>query len=336
MPGLTIDATINGGRPNYPNITPATQPAQVLRNVTVNNGGRINTANGGKMTFAGNLTINTGAVFSGKDGIIEMVGTTPQTIQFQNGTLRNLTINSNSVTLLDGMNLTGKLRFAGSNRTFNTGGFLTLKSSDSLTAMIMDITNGGTSSGNIINGQATVERYISARRAWRLLSMPTLHDVQTIKQSFQENASNQNSNPNPGYGMILPGYNALWRELGFDTTGGTSSIRTLTAASSNWQPVASTIPSANGTGYFEPSKAYLTFVRGDRSIGTTTTATSPTILREKGSLQTGPITFNLSTTAANQFIAVANPYASPIDFRKVRSNPNTLNITTSKIGRAHV
>jgi hypothetical protein len=317
MPGINRDATINGSRPQYPNITPATQPSQILRDVTINNGGRINTANNGKMTFAGNLVVNTGGIFDGRNGVIEMAGTNAQTIQFGNNTLRNLLIKRSSVSLLDGMNLTGKLSFSGNNGVLNTGGFLTLKSSDSLTAMVTDVTNNGTSTGNTINGLVTVERFVTARKAWRLLSMPTKHDGQSIKASFQEGAINRNQNPNPGYGIQLPGYNSNWRDLGFDTSGGTPSLRYMTAASPNWQPVLNT------TGSFDAEKSYMVYIRGDRSVGLGNLPATTTILREKGSLNTGDVTFSLGTTATGQFVAVANPYASPVDFRKLTKNQLT-------------
>ncbi len=322
MPGINRDATINGGRPQYPNITPTTQPSQTLRSVTLNSGASINTAAGGKMTFTGNLQLNTGAAFNGKDGVIEMAGSTAQTIQFQNSVIRNLIINSPAVTLQDGLNLTGKLSFVGNNRAFNTGGFLTLKSSDTLTAIVGDLTNNNTNSGNVINGYVTTERFVTSRKAWRLLSMPTKHDLQTIKQAWQEGAQNRFQDPAPGFGTIIPGYNTTWRENGFDTVGGSSSMRTLTNASSSWQPVTTTL------NLFEVNKAYLIFTRGDRSVNSVSQPGITTILRERGTLQTGNVVMNLGGTANGQFSAVANPYASPIDFRKFRSGMTNMNTTT--------
>ncbi|PVD49471.1 hypothetical protein DC498_24960, partial [Terrimonas sp.] len=78
-----------------------------------------------------------------------------------------------------------------------TGGKLTLKSTATNTARVAPVT--GTISGNV-----TVERYIPARRAWRLMNAP-VGGTQTINQAWQEGVTTASPNPNPapGYGTYV-------------------------------------------------------------------------------------------------------------------------------------
>jgi hypothetical protein len=47
--------------------------------------------------------------------------------------------------------------------------------------------------------------------------MPTMHDYQTIKQSWQENATTPNSNPVPNFGIQITSNRTSWLADGFDT-----------------------------------------------------------------------------------------------------------------------
>ena len=328
LPTASTNVNIPAGLTNYPVInTGATTPTPLCANLTIATGARIDLQIGGKMTVHGSITTASGAVFNALDGTIEMAGSAPQTIaagSFQNNNLRNLIINNASVTLGDSLNLFGKLSFSGSNRTFNaTNGKFTLKSTATLTASVADITKDintqAVISGNQITGDVTVERFISARRAWRLLSMPTKHNLQTIQQSFQENGV-QSSNPAPGFGTILGSNRASWLADGFDVNSPGATIQMLNPQTNSWVGIVSTKNVTTPTpssGRFEQGKAYFTFIRGNRSVTTSTQPPTTTILREKGALQTGSYTANLSSTASGQNVGVGNPYASPVDFRKL-------------------
>ena len=114
-----------------------------------------------------------------------MNGSIAQTIPanaFQNNALKNLIIsntNAAGVTLGGALDIYGSLTYSGTGKKLTTNDMLTLKSTASNTAWVGDMT------GNTITGKVTVERYISARKAWRLLSVPT-NTTQTIQQAWQE------------------------------------------------------------------------------------------------------------------------------------------------------
>ena len=102
--------------------------------------------------------------------------------------MQNLII-SNNVILTGQQNLSGTLSFGSSNVKLTTGDSLTLKSTLAGTARVADITtaNGSLLTGNEISGLITVERFISAKRAWRLLSTPiTPLNAPTINTAWQE------------------------------------------------------------------------------------------------------------------------------------------------------
>lgn len=69
------------------------------------------------------------------------------------------------------------------------------------------------------------------------------------------------------------------------------------------------------------SNAYMVFVRGDRSANATTSPESPTVLRTKGALKSG--TQSTVSVPADKFVAVGNPYASPLDMSKIKTDGNT-------------
>ncbi len=236
--------------------------------------------------------------------------------------LRDLTVNrtgtNGSASISSALNIVGVLDVM--KGTFNTGGFVTLKSSANATARVAPV-------GGMINGLVTVERYIPARRAWRLMNAPVT-GTQTISQAWQEGATTSSPviNPNPGYGTyITVGPVAS----GFDqNAGSTSSIMRYDNASDQWIPLTNTNATTVGM------KPFMLFVRGDRSIRRPIYASTPannTTLRAKGNLAQGNQTFNV---AANGFTAIPNPFASPIDFSTIsRTNvQNNFYVWDPKIG----
>ncbi|MGZ8561550.1 MAG: T9SS type A sorting domain-containing protein, partial [Flavisolibacter sp.] len=193
------------------------------------------------------------------------------------------------------------------NGTLNTGGFLTLKSSASNTARVAPVAVTAN-----INGSVTVERYIPARRAWRILSAPIM-GTQTIKQSWQENAA-ANTNPNPGFGTNITGGPVFGSTAnGFDLNpGAQSSIQSYTGT--GWTALPNTNVNTVGT------RALMLFVRGHRgtTLGLNTVPPTITTLRAKGPLNIGDRVY---LVPASGFAAIPNPYASPINFATItRSN----------------
>ncbi len=304
LPGTTtgkIDLTINAG---YSYTLKSNH--KTVRNLFLNEGGHLATLFDTVARTSYNLTVNNIASVLGN---FYLDSTTYNYLgSFKIGP--SLIINSN-----------GKLKFGNvTGKALYSNGLLVLKSRKEGTASVADVTNGGPNLNNKILGTVTVERYIShvknlltdadrSVKAWRLLSMPTKHDCQTIKQAWQEGGS-LNSNPNPGYGTQLVSNVANWAAAGFDTASPAPSIKYYDAASANYVGVSSTnLP-------FEQGKAYMVFIRGSRAKTLISQAPDSTILRERGSLIVGDTLISVGS-AANQFVAVANPYASAIDFQSL-------------------
>ncbi|MCC6289019.1 MAG: Ig-like domain-containing protein, partial [Chitinophagaceae bacterium] len=205
----------------------------------------------------------------------------------------------------------------------NTGGNLTLKSNATGTARVAPVM--GTISGNV-----TVERYIPARRAWRLINAP-VGGTQTVNQAWQEGVTTASPNPNPapGYGTYVTVGTVA---NGFDQNilgQSTSSLKSFTSAGA-LQVVTSTYAAQVA------NKPYMLFVRGDRSItmrGSDVPANNTT-LRATGPLLTGNQTIPV---AAAGFTAVANPFASPINFGSIaRTNvTNSFYVWDPKMGGAN-
>lgn len=321
VPTTATNVIIPAGRPNYPVITVANA---VTNNISIATGATVTVSGSGKLAIYGSIT-NTGS-FNVSDGTIEMAGSSAQTIPasvFVGNNIKNLIINNATVNLAGDLNLLNKLSFTGSNRTFATAGFLTMKSTATRTASLLDITNAGANSGNQVTGDVTVERFITARRAWRLLSVPSQNNLQTIKQAWQENQAANATTP-AGFGIQIPSDRASWAGDGFDiyTPTGGPSVKTYNPATNQWEGIISTVNVVTPTpsnGRFVTGRAYMTFIRGDRTVNTFPSAATTTVLREKGALVTG--SFGPIAVGAGQFAAIGNPYASAVDFTQLtRSN----------------
>jgi len=320
IPGITTDVLIPGGLPFYPIITTNTP---VTRNIMVQAGGSVQITGAGQLSIYGNM--NNAGNFDAADGTIEIAGADAQVIpagMFAGNDLKNLIVNNNSVSLGGELKLYGKLSFKGSNRTLATNDHLVLRSTASGTAWLADITNNGTNSGNSVSGNVSVERYIFPRRAWRYLSMPTQHNLQTIKESWQENMpDNSTAQSTPaGYGIQLTKDSANATAYGFDLHAGVGpSIKTYVPATNLWKGIAATkFVDGVSTGRFEPGVGYMTIIRGDRTINTFQLTAPPTTLREKGALNLGDV--SSIPVPAGLFQGIGNPYACAVDFSKLTRN----------------
>ncbi len=227
----------------------------------------------------------------------------------KNNTIHNLITASHSVTLHNPLNIA-----SGKN-----SGFLQVNSGDFQTSDLLTLQSDSLGTGSIaksagtITGKVTIEKYIHARRAWRLMGAPiTNTDAPTINAAWQEGSVSSSDNPHPGYGTHIT-FGA--ESDGFDRNPQkTFSMKIRTG--SGWVGV----PATNKTAITD-YPAYFIFVRGDRSynIATTTNYTKPTstILRVTGNVYQGAQA--TKTVAANGLTLVANPYASPVNFAKIIS-----------------
>ena len=328
-PDLNRDIIMTGGSPFFAHASDSTE----VRNITLSGASNailISLDSNAVFRVNGTLAKNNGYM-DASNGIFCLNGSNSQSVPanfFLDNKVVNLEIgnsNSNGVTLLGALDVYQTLNFSASGYKLNTNGNLTLKSTENGTASIGNLT------GKIINGDVTVERYIPTgsihAKSWQFLSVP-VNGSQTINQAWQDSATSFNQNRYPGFGTTITsnlGTNtAGCNALGFDFyTPSGSTMKTYHAVDSSWVGVSSTlIPIANKKGYF-------VFVRGDRSVITSTAAPVPTVLRSKGKLYTAasgelpPIT----TVAANRFESVGNPYASAIDFRYINLPVNGVDNT---------
>jgi Secretion system C-terminal sorting domain len=273
-----------------------------------------------KLTSNGAGTIiSTGGKIKGDAGTVEMKGNT--------GIAQNLSGNlfvAKTVNILINANTTGIAVAASpadtllisnamlygtttTNSQINTGNNVTLLSRATQTARFGEIVTG---SGNNITGRVTVERFIPATRKWRLLAWPTT-STQTAQQSLMENATTPNANPNPGYGCIVTDEDdTRWTAGNFDSKSVSGpSVKYYDPATDKFIGIPNT-----RTYLMNSHSAYYNYVRGNRSSLPSPITNTTTVLRSTGTLKTGNQTF---TIPAGKFDAVGNPYASPIDLRKL-------------------
>ncbi len=294
-----------------------------INNVTVSPGATLDLGTT-TLSTAGNIT-NTGAL-TASDATVELNGTSAQSIFGNEFELGSLTLNNPAGAILSApLKLTTLLTLT--NGQLNTSNLLTLGSDVNGTAMV-DVITGGSIVGNV-----TTERYIPARRAFRLLSS-SVTSTTSININWQEGGNNTGTNyptdnvdPNPGYGTHITG--STTGENGFDATGsGNPSLFALNNGAQAWEAITNTDVTTLTAG--TPLRL---MVRGDRSIDLTTNAATPsnTTLRSTGTLATATI----QTTGADlnhnagAFNFIGNPYQASVNVNDVLAGSN--NIKASEV-----
>ncbi len=274
--------------------------------------------NGNTLTING--TVSGPGTLSGSNTSNLTLGGAAGTLNFTTGktVLKNLSlVNNATASLGTQLDITagtsagneGTVAVTGT-AVLTTNGNLTLKSNAVGTSRVAP----GASSGNYINGNVTVERYIesSAKRAWRLLAAPAYG--QTIKQSWQENQA-AGVNPGTGFGTIITSNSASWNANGFDYQTLGNSLLTYNPALNGWDAVVNTNTPITAAA---ANKAYMIFIRGDRAATPSNgPASSPALLRIKGTLFQGDLPA-VPVVPAGQFAVIGNNYASAIDFTTIR------------------
>ncbi len=231
---------------------------------------------------------------------------------FYNKTIKNLLISNNGLLSVssavgDTLKIGGTLSFGNSSGTLHTGDNLTLLSGATSTAAV-----GKLGTGNSISGKVVVERYINTGtgvgqhgKTWEFLSTPTMG--QSIKESWMEGSA-PSGDSHPGYGTQVTG--PAGPAAGFDLASATASVKYYNSSTEGWTGAVN----ANDAVYNK--KGYMVFVRGDRSVnGTTIKTATPTTLRTKGELFTGPQA--PIAVAKDKYESIGNPYAAPIDFTQI-------------------
>lgn len=274
----------------------------------------------GKLYVAGDIDNN--ATLTLSNGTLNVTGNNTQTFDFgvsditkrleldkSSGTA---TVNSGKLTITDGLLAT--------QGTIDGGEKLVMKSVVDKTAIVEQSTGG--TIDNIV-----VERYIPAKRAYRLVSSPVTTST-TIKYNWQENQNNtstsyaNNSNTAAGYGTHIAG--STTGANGFDATlSGAASLFVFGNTAQTWSAISNT----TATNALTAGAPFRLMVRGDRSIDMSTNTPVPTIttLRTSGTLKIGTYTNTNLSSSANGYNFIGNPYQSAVDMSGVLANSSNLN-----------
>ena len=179
---------------------------------------------------------------------------------------------------------------------------------------------GEVSIGSKITGKATVQNYMKNQRSYRMVSS-AVTTSSSIHDNWQEGATSNTHNPNPGFGTHITG-SLIDQQNGFDKTGtGNPSMFTVNVASQQFQAIGNT-----DVNTLEAGKPYLLFVRGGRDIDLNNNlAAGETVLRATGSLFTGTKTKNFPTAVPGNFVMFGNPYQSTVDINSVFAGSTNLN-----------
>ncbi|MFY8090488.1 MAG: glycosyl hydrolase [Chitinophagaceae bacterium] len=296
---------VSGTSNRFPQITGDNQ-AQWLsfaKNVTINVGASLTVTNNSGFTrygifrVAGNITNNgtlnviSRTIIDANGATIEFAGTTPQTIAantFAGNSVYNLTINNDAGVTLDG-SLTVNGNLVITNGNFNTNNNLTLSSISTRTARV------GASNGTV-TGNVTVERFLPARRAWRLLTAPVTQSTPSSLNTTWKTQVDIVGPSGSNLSSIRPGYN-------FFTYNGNSNA---------WVSISN--PALVNLTGSSLNNAFCAFIAGPN--GTNLPNSANVTLRSTGELLMGTKTFS-SSVATNNFILIPNPYASTVGLEEV-------------------
>jgi len=304
VPTATDDVSIPTAPPNQPIVS----TAATAHSITL--GGILKVDAAGTLSIAGNVT-STGT-FNAMAGTLIFNGTDSQTVQ---GVIivKNLTISNTSTGHTAGVNLySGSVKVYGTYTptagVLNSNGHLVLASNANGTAAVA---NAGDATG-YITGNVTVERYIPAKRAWRLLTAP-LSQTGTIFNNWQNGGVKDDTT---GAEIFSPAGTGSAGN-GLTKAGVAASVKTYNSSIDDWDGLTNTTATSLGNNNSSAANsAYGIFITGPYRSNTITTAPLNTTLRATGLLQTGTQTFNYSVNNG-QYILTGNPYAAPIDFKTI-------------------
>ena len=311
-PNSTNDAVVPFGNTPYPVLS----TSSAINDLIIDNGATVGIGAGNTFTITGVVT-GTGTISGSATSNLTTTGTTSVLFTPAANTLKDLTVSSGTLTLGNGLNITAGTASntygtvtVSSGATLASAGNLTIKSNINGTARVA----AGSTAGNYITGDVTVERYINqnAKRAWRLLSIPT-KGSQTMKQSWQENQA-ANANGVAGFGTIITSNLAtlaIVQAAGFDAYSQTPSVQNRIIVVHN---LGFILTATNASG-IATNKGYFIYIRGDRTqnVAVPTTSVTPTTLRTTGALYQGNSKPAISV-GAGKYEPVGNTYASAIDF----------------------
>jgi uncharacterized repeat protein (TIGR02543 family) len=289
------------------------------------NGKTLNLTASSTLTMSGDMA-NEGTIVGGTSSLLKLDGNTKQYLGGSNQ-LANLEIDNSAgvqliknpkgyglnwrVTISESLTLTNGELSTVASMWSNFDLRLWLISDVSRTAIINPVASGAYITGNI-----GVQRYVPARRAFRLISSP-VSTHRSIMENFQ---IGQNSN----YGTHITG-SITAGSSGFDPTlTGNPSMFTYSNSSQTWSPISST-----NWNKFVVGTPYRLMIRGDRSIDLKTNTPTPTrtTLQAAGTIVTGSVPVTNLNQTTDGFSLVGNPYMAPVNMQTILSNSTNLNQT---------
>lgn len=281
-------------------------------------GASIKTAPAGIITVKGNLS-NTASGFFHGNGSVLLNGTVAQNYNsvgtpliYNNLTITNpvnFNVNGNLViTRLLSLGTTGRVNLVSGN--------IELQSAAGATAAV-DRLYGINNFSYTGIGRFIIDRYIPTGiihgKSWQFLAAPAFGE--TLNKSWQESNGSLVVGT-PGYGTTITSEKAGAISRGYDfyTPGSGPSLKSYDAASGLWTGIDDGTTPTNVLSFTNP-KGYMVFVRGDRSIQTSTAPANPTILRTWGKLYSpGTDAPPSLSVLPGKFESIGNPYASTVDF----------------------
>jgi hypothetical protein len=291
--------------------------------------GNINGANAGDIYVGGNWTRN--GTFNPNSRAVFFNGSGTQTVN--NAETFAFLLNDKSaggnLVLAENVTVTGTLTLTTANTatlTVSPGKRLTFASGVfNGDAVVLRSTNDGTASIGPITGSlsgatnVTVERYIPARRAWRMLTAPLKGS--SNNSIFANWQSGQGVTIWAPAGVPSPASN----NSGILAGGIASSI--LRYNGTAWEAVTSTTATGslfgNNTSPAASNQSYAIFVTAPFSGSNTapiTGSATATTLSATGTLQQGAVTF--SGLTSGQFHLIGNPYPSAVNLSGTATSTN--------------
>lgn len=269
-------------------------------------GSTLNITSGSTLTLTG--AINGTGIINGNSGSTLILNNSEAQTLSTTNSLASCTINNAAgVTLSGTTSVTETLTLTSGILTTNDK--LTIKSNASNTGIIGPVTSGS------VSGNVTIEKYIPAKRAFRLLSSPVTTPG-TIYQNWQEGG-----NTTTGFGTDITG--STTGASGFDQTqSGNASMYTHNNSTGTWSAISNT-----NTNKFTVGNPYRIMIRGDRNIDLSTNTPTPnnTTLRTTGTIAIGNQTVSNLSATSNGFSLVGNPYQAPVNMQTILSNATNLN-----------
>ena len=249
--------------------------------------------------------------------------TVPSVITFNGSAAQNIVgLNYNNIVFSEAgtktftsngsLSNTGAVTFSGTPGVVDFDG-----ASDNLTFVLKSDASGTARIGNAsnwtINGKVTAERYVPAKRAWRLLTAPLKGTSNATVPNNWQGVDDE------GLLLFSPSTYQSQTMTGYTTGGGSPNIWKYDSANTQWQ----SIPNLTTENLFTSTgnNGFLVFATGPSNSANIVTGEAVTTLRPQGQLITGAVSHSLT---ADKYHLIGNPYASPLHTEAlVQANTNT-------------